>query len=93
MGVDNYPGMIPWKVSCNGVNSAKMRPISMKVFLIMRFIEALLSINVLDTLCCLIRIFTMKGKFLLDSSVSKWSSGPNVILTSDHFIILLGSMS
>jgi hypothetical protein len=92
MGVDNYPVMIPLKVSCIGVNCAKLRPISMKVFLIMRFREAPLSINVLATLCHPIGIFTMKGKFLSDSFVSGWSSGPNEILTLDHFIILLGSM-
>jgi hypothetical protein len=60
MGVDDYPGMIPRKVSCTGVNSAKLRPISMKVFLIIKFSEAPLS---------------MKGRFLSDSSVSQWSSG------------------
>jgi hypothetical protein len=34
-----------------GVRSAKLRPISMKVFLIMIFNEAPLSINVLGTMC------------------------------------------
>jgi hypothetical protein len=41
----------------------------MKVFLIMRFREAPLSINVLATLCHPIGIFTTKGKFLSDSFV------------------------
>jgi hypothetical protein len=50
MEVDDYPGMIPWKVSCTGVNSAKLRPISMKVFLIIKFSEAPLSIKVLVSL-------------------------------------------
>jgi hypothetical protein len=50
MGVDDYPGMIPRKVSCTGVNSAKLRPISMKVFLIIKFSEAPLSIKVLVSL-------------------------------------------
>jgi hypothetical protein len=58
------------------------------VFPIMRLREAPLSINVLATLCHSIGVFTMKGKFLMDSSVSGWSSRPNEILTSDYFIIL-----
>jgi hypothetical protein len=41
----------------------------MKVFLIMRFNEAPLSINVLSTLCHSIEILTMSGRFLSDSSV------------------------
>jgi hypothetical protein len=64
----------------------------MKVFLIMRLREALLSINVLATLCHPIGIFTMKGMYLSDSFVFGWFSGPKEILTSNHFIILLGSM-
>jgi hypothetical protein len=71
MGVDDCPRMIPWKVSCTGVNYGKLRPISMKVFLITRFTKAPLSINALTTLCRLIGIFTAKGKFLSDSSVSR----------------------
>jgi hypothetical protein len=42
----------------------------MKVFLIMRFNEAPLSINVLATLCRPIVSLTTNGKFLSDSSVS-----------------------
>jgi hypothetical protein len=42
----------------------------MKVFLMIRFNEAPLSISVLATLCYLINSLTMKGKFLLDSSIS-----------------------
>jgi hypothetical protein len=70
MGVDACPGMIPWNMSCTGVRSDKLRPISMKVFLIMRFNEVPLSINVLATLCHPIRILTTSGKFLSDSSVT-----------------------
>jgi hypothetical protein len=70
IGVDYGPGMISWKVSCTEVNYARMRPILMKVFLIMRFKEASLSINVLATLCRLIGILITKGKFLSDSSIS-----------------------
>jgi hypothetical protein len=51
MGVDACPRMISWNVSCMGVRFDNLRPISMKVFLIMRFNEAPLSINVLATLC------------------------------------------
>jgi hypothetical protein len=69
MGVDACPGMIPWNVSCTGVKSDNLWPISMKVFLIKRFSEALLSINVLATLCCLIGILMMSGRFLSDSSL------------------------
>jgi hypothetical protein len=90
MGVDDYPGMIPWNVSCTGVKSVKLRPISIKVFLIMRFNEAPLSINILATLCHLIGILMMNGKFLSDSSVSGWSSGPNEMSTPDHLILLPG---
>jgi hypothetical protein len=90
--VNDCPGIILWKVSCTGVSSAKLRPVSMNVFLIMRIREVPLSINVLATLYCLIGIFTTEGKFLSDSSVSGWSSGPNEMLTSDNFIILPGSM-
>jgi hypothetical protein len=90
-GVDDYPGMTPWNVSCMGVNSVRLRPISMKVFLMMRFNEALLLINVLATLCRPIGNLAMNDKFLSNSYVS-WSSSPNDIPTSDHFIILPGSM-
>jgi hypothetical protein len=69
--VDDCPGMIPWKVSCTGVNSAKLRPISMKVFLIIKFSEPPLSIKVLVILCRPIGILTMKGRFLSDSSMSR----------------------
>jgi hypothetical protein len=92
MGVDDCPVMIPWNVSCMGVKSAKLRLISMKVFLIMRFNKAPLSINVLATLCHLIGMLTMNDMFLSDSSVSGWSSGPNEISTSDHLILLPGSI-
>jgi hypothetical protein len=85
-------GRLPRDNPEEGVMSAKLRPISMNVFLIMRLREAPLSINVLATLCHPIDIFTTKGKFLLNSSVSGWSSGPNVILMLDLFIILPGSM-
>jgi hypothetical protein len=70
----------------------KFRPISMKVFLIIKFREAPLSIKVLATLCLLIGILKMKGKFLSDSSVSGWSSHPNEMLASDHLILLPGSI-
>jgi hypothetical protein len=49
-GVDDYPRMIPWKVPCTEVKSAKLRPISMKVFFIIKLSEAPLSIRVLATL-------------------------------------------
>jgi hypothetical protein len=49
-GVDNYPEMIPWKVSCTGVRSAKLRLISMKVFLIIKLSKTPLSIKVFTTL-------------------------------------------
>jgi hypothetical protein len=65
MGVDACPGMIPWNVSCTGVRSDKLRPISMKIFLIMRFNEAPLSINVLATLCRLIGTFWSKCDVIL----------------------------
>jgi hypothetical protein len=92
MGVDDRPGMIPWKVSCTGVRSAKLRPISMKVFLIIKFSEAPLSIRVLSTLWRPIRILTMKGRFLSNSSVSGWSSGSNGTSTSNYLILLPGSI-
>jgi hypothetical protein len=92
MGVDNYPGMIPWTMSCTGVNLPKLSPISMKVFLIIKFSEAPLSIKVLTTLCHPIGILTMKGSLLSDSSVSGWSSGLNEMSASDHLILLLGSI-
>jgi hypothetical protein len=37
IGVDECTGIIPWNVSCMGVNSAKLGPMSMKVFLIIKF--------------------------------------------------------
>jgi hypothetical protein len=64
----------------------------MKVFLIMRFREAPLSIEVLATLCYPMGILTVKGKFLSNSSISRWSSGSNEILILDHFILLPGSI-
>jgi hypothetical protein len=84
--------MIPWKVLSTEVNSTKLRPISMKVFLTIKFNKAPLSINVLATLCHPIGILTMKGKFLSDIFVSEWSSGPNEISTLDHFILLPSSI-
>jgi hypothetical protein len=92
IGVGDWPGMTPWNVSCAGTRSDRLRPISMKVFLMIRFIEAPLSINVLVILYCPIGYLTTNGKFLSDSSVSGWSSGLNVISMLDHFIHLLGSM-
>jgi hypothetical protein len=70
MGVDVCPGMISWNVSCTRVKSDNLRSISMKVFLIMRFNEAPLSINVLATLCHPIEILMLSGMILLDNSVS-----------------------
>jgi hypothetical protein len=68
-------GRLPWNYTVDrimhGVKSAKLRLISMKVFLIMRFNEAPLSINVLATLCRLIGILMTNDKFLSDSSVSE----------------------
>jgi hypothetical protein len=68
-------GRLPWNYPVDrimhGVKSAKLRPISMKVFLIMRFNEAPLSINVLATLCRLIGILMTNDKFLSDNSVSE----------------------
>jgi hypothetical protein len=66
MGVDDYPGMTLRNVSCMGAKSFKLRPTSMKVFLMMRFNEATLSINVLVTLCHPIDSLTTNGKFLSD---------------------------
>jgi hypothetical protein len=60
----------------------------MNVLLIKRFNEAPLSIIVLATLCRPIGILTTNGKFLSDSSVIGWSSGPNEISISDHLILL-----
>jgi hypothetical protein len=71
---------------------AKLRPISMKIFIIIKFSEAPLSIKVFCTLGRPIGILTMKGRFLSDSSVSGWSSGPNEMSTLDHLILLLGSI-
>jgi hypothetical protein len=92
MGVDAYPVMISWNVSCTGVRSDNLRPISMKAFLIMRFNEAPLSINVLATLCRPIGILTMSGRFFSDTSVMGCSFGPNVMRSSDHLICLSGSI-
>jgi hypothetical protein len=63
MGVDDCPRITPGKVSCIGVRSAKLRLISMNVFLIMRFSEAPLSTRVFATLCRLIGRLITKGKF------------------------------
>jgi hypothetical protein len=76
----------------HGVNLAKLRPISMKVFLIIKFSEDPLLIKVLATLCRPIGVLTMKGRFLSDGSVFVWSSGLNEIPTSDHLILLPGSI-
>jgi hypothetical protein len=64
----------------------------MNVVLMMRLREALLSIRVLNTLCHLIGSLTAKGKFRLDSSIIGWSSGPNEMSISDHFILLSSLM-
>jgi hypothetical protein len=64
----------------------------MKDFLMIRFNEAPLSISVLVTLCCPMGSLTMNDKFQLDSSISRWSCGPNEMSTSDHLILLSGSM-
>jgi hypothetical protein len=64
----------------------------MKVFLMIRFTKAPLSINILATLCRLIGSLTMNDKFLSDSSVYEWSCGLNEMSTSDHLIILPGLM-
>jgi hypothetical protein len=45
MGVDDWSGITSWKVSCTGVNSTRLRLISMNVFLMMRLSEASLSIS------------------------------------------------
>jgi hypothetical protein len=70
MGVDDYPGKTQWNVSCTGFKSFKLRLISMKLFLMIRFNEALLSINALATLCRPIGNLIMNGKFLSDSYIS-----------------------
>jgi hypothetical protein len=64
----------------------------MKVFLIMRFNEAPLSINILVTLCRSIGILMMNDKFLPDSFVSGWSSSLNEMSTLDYLILLPGSI-
>jgi hypothetical protein len=64
----------------------------MKVFLIIKFSEAPMSIKVLATLWRPIGILTTNGRFLSDSSVSRWSSGPNEMSASDHIILLPGSI-
>jgi hypothetical protein len=91
-GVDDYPGMIPCNVSCIGVKSFRLRPISMKAFLMIRFNEAQLLISVLATLCCPIGSLISNGKFLSVSSVSRWSCGSKEMFTSDHLILLPDSM-
>jgi hypothetical protein len=92
IGVDDCPGMTPWNMSCTGTRSDRFRTISMKVFLMIRLNEGPLSISVLATLCRPIRNLITNDKFLSDSSVSGWSSGPNDISTSDHFTLLPSSM-
>jgi hypothetical protein len=92
MGVDDCPRMTSWNVSCIGIRSDRLRPILMKVFLMIRFNEAPLLISVLTTLRCLMGNMTTNGKFLSDNSIFGWSSGLNNISTSDHFIIFPGSM-
>jgi hypothetical protein len=82
MGVDHCPRITSWNVSCTGVRSDRLRTISMNVFLIMRLKEAPLSTRVLATLCHPIRSLTTKGKFRLESSVSRWSSGTNEMSVS-----------
>jgi hypothetical protein len=64
----------------------------MNVFLIMRLRKAPLSVRVLAILCHPIGSLTNMGKFRLESSVSRWSSGLNDISVSDHFILLPGLM-
>jgi hypothetical protein len=64
----------------------------MKVFLIIMFSEAPLSTRVLATLWRTIGILTMKGKFLSKSSASGWCYGLNEMSTSDHLILLPGSI-
>jgi hypothetical protein len=63
----------------------------MKVFLIIRFSEALLSIKVLATLCHPIDILTTKGMLLSNNSVYGWSSSLNEMPKSDHFILFPGT--
>jgi hypothetical protein len=92
MGVDDCPGITTWNVSCTWVRSARLRPISMKLFLVMRLREAPLSTRVLATLYRPIGSLTTKGKFRLDNVVSGWSSGLNEMSVPDHFILLSGSM-
>jgi hypothetical protein len=70
MGVDDCPGITSWNVSCAWVMSFKLRPISIKVFLMIRVNEALLSISVFATLYRLIGSLTTNDKFLSDSSLS-----------------------
>jgi hypothetical protein len=64
----------------------------MKIFPIIKFSEAPLSIRVLATLWRPIGVLMMKGRFLSDSSMSEWSYSLNEMSTSDHLIILPGSM-
>jgi hypothetical protein len=92
IGVGDCRGMTPWNMSYIGIRSDRLRPISMKVFLMIRFNETPLSISVLGTLCRPISNLITNDKFLSNSYVSGWSSGPNDISTSDHFIILHGLM-
>jgi hypothetical protein len=64
----------------------------MNVFLIIKFSEARLSIKVLATLCHPIGILTTKGRFQSNNFVSGWSFGLNKMPTSDHLILLPGSI-
>jgi hypothetical protein len=64
----------------------------MNVFLVMGLSEVPLFTRVLSTLCRPIWSLTTKGKSQLDSSVSRWSSGPNEMSVSDHFILLSSSI-
>jgi hypothetical protein len=64
----------------------------MKIFLIIKLSKAPLSIIVLATLWCPIRILMTKGRFLSDRFASGWSSGLNERSILDHLILLLGSI-
>jgi hypothetical protein len=52
MGVDDYPWIALWYMSCISVIYARFRSISINVFLIMRLREAPLSTRVLATIWC-----------------------------------------
>jgi hypothetical protein len=77
IGVDDCPGTTSWNMSCIGVRSDRLRHISMKVFLMIRFNEAPLSISVWSTLCRPIGNLTTNGKFLSHSFISGWSYYPS----------------